>query len=74
MQSRSVLIHVTFAMFIPFVQDRVLQKATGAVCLVLFVNIHNLTVDLFAPRGAGDVIKGVPFAEIAPVNQASLRA
>lgn len=61
-------------MSIPYALDRVVQKSTGAVCLVMFVNIHDRTVDLFVPRGAGDVIKGVPFAEIARANQASLRA
>ena len=61
-------------MSIPFVHDRVLQKSTGAVCLVLFVNVRNMTVDLFALRGAGDVIEDVPLTEIAPVDQASLRA
>jgi hypothetical protein len=58
-------------MYIPYTHDRVVRKSTGAVCLVVFVNIHNRTVDLFAPRGAGDLIEGVPFAEVARVNQAS---
>jgi hypothetical protein len=58
-------------MFIPYTDDRVVRKSTGAICLVVFVNIHNRTVDLFAPFGAGDLIKDVPFAELARVNQAS---
>ena len=55
-------------MFIPYIYDRVEWKSTGIVCLVMFVNIHNRTVDLFTPRGAGDVIKDVPFAEVARVE------
>ncbi len=55
-------------MFIPYAQDRVVQKDTGAICLVVFVNIHDRTADLFAPHGAGDLIKGVPFAELAPTG------
>lgn len=61
-------------MFIPYAYDRVVQKSTGAVFLVVFVNIHDQTVDLFTPGGAGDVIKDVPFAEITRVHQASPRA
>ena len=61
-------------MFIPYTHDRVMRKSTGAVCLVVFVDIYNRTKDLFAPSGAGDLIKGVPFAELARVNQASLSA
>jgi len=59
-------------MFIPYTYDRVVRKSTGAVCLVVFVNIHNRTVDLFAPCGAGDLIEDVPFSELARGNQASL--
>ena len=55
-------------MFIPYIHDRVEWKSAGIVCLVMFVNIHNRTVDLFTPRGAGEVIKGVPLAEVARVG------
>jgi len=60
-------------MFIPYTHDRVMRRSTGAICLVVFVNIHNRTVDLFAPSGAGELIEDVPFAELARVNQASPR-
>jgi len=39
------------------------------VCLVVFVDIHKGTVDLFAPRGAGELIQNVPFAEVVPVHR-----
>ena len=55
-------------MFIPYIHDRVEWKSTGTVYWVTFVNIHNRTVDLFAPHGAGEVIKNVPLAEVARVN------
>jgi hypothetical protein len=58
-------------MYIPFANDRVVRKSTATVCLVVFVNIHNGTVDLFAPRGAGELIKGVPFAELARFDRES---
>jgi hypothetical protein len=57
-------------MFIPYAQDRVVHKSTGAICIVIFVNVHNQTVNLFAPRGAGDLIENVPFSELALVRQA----
>lgn len=34
----------------------------------MFVNIHNRTVDIFALRGVGDMIMGVPLAGVVPVN------
>lgn len=42
--------------------------------MVVFVNIHERTADLFSPCGAGDLIKDVPFAELAPVHPASMSA
>jgi hypothetical protein len=45
-----------------------MRKATATVCLVVLVDIHNRTVDLFAPRGAGELIRGVPFSEVGPTE------
>lgn len=56
------------AMYIPYYHDRVMRKATGTVCLVVLVDIHNRTVDLFPLRGAGELIRGVPFSDVAPAN------
>ena len=46
------------AMYIPYYHDRVMRKATATVCLVVLVDIHNRTVDLFPLRGAGELIRG----------------
>ena len=56
-------------MFIPYRRDRVVRKSTGAVCLVVFVNVHDKTVDLYEPSGAGALIEGVPFAELGLLDQ-----
>jgi hypothetical protein len=55
-------------MYIPYYHDRVIWKATGTMCLVVFVDVHNRTADLFPLRGAGELIKGVPFLEVTPAN------
>jgi hypothetical protein len=55
-------------MHIPYIHDRVVRKSTASVYMVVFVNVHNRTVDLFSPHGAGDLIKGVPYEELARVD------
>ena len=59
-------------MYFPYYRDRVTWNATGTMCLVVFVDVHNRTVDLFPLRGAGELIKCVPFSEVVPLERSSL--
>jgi hypothetical protein len=56
-------------MYVPFRHERVLRKTTMTMGVVVFVNIPMKTVDLFVAHGAGELIEGVPFADLAPMDQ-----
>ncbi len=58
-------------MYIPYTHERVVRKSAATVYLVVFVDIHNRTADLFAPRGAGQFIRDIPFEELARLDYRS---
>ena len=53
--------------YVPTIHDRVVHKCTSVLCRVVHVNIHNRTVDLFSLSGVGELIKDVPYEELARV-------
>jgi hypothetical protein len=62
---------VSQPMYIPYCHDRVIWKATAKMCLVVFVDVHNRSANLFTLRGAGELIRGVPFSELVPLDRSS---